>query len=55
MSINDKIDHILTYGQYIAISQTEADEIIKKAREKANEFTSDLISDGIVVYSLNEI
>ena len=49
MSINDKINHILTYGQYITTSQTEADEIIKKAKEKAYEFTSDLISDGIVV------
>lgn len=55
MSNKDKIDHILTYGQYTATSQEEANEIIEKAKDMNYDFTSDTISDGIVVYSLNVI
>lgn len=55
MSIKEKIDHIVTYGQYIATSQEDANEIIEKANDMNYDFTSDTISEGIVVYSLNRI
>lgn len=55
MSINDKVDEVLVYGQYMATSQTEANEIITKATEMEYDFVSDTMSNGIAVWSLTVI
>lgn len=55
MSVNDKVDHVLTWGQYAATSQEEADEIIKKAKEMDYLFVSDSAFGNIMVWSLTII
>lgn len=56
MTIEEKIDHLLTYGQLIVDSQEAAEEMISKGKEMGYEYlTSDEISEGIAVYSLVEI